>query len=233
MRSSPTPRAFRVALMGGAGLVGIALMACSSGGREGDEATEVPATSTSSNEPVPEAGVAPEFEADFGDEPSTADAGGGPIEPSPNGEQCLDANDPGGAENLALELPPTDDCDTAYKTVAGVSKGAVDVDFYKLTVTDKLLCSLDMAFEAQTPGTEVCVYARCKNSTANAVSGCDEGLPTTSSLGLKGCCTTGPGSAVPKWDCSGILDDDSADFFIRVRQVDGDVCLPYKVRYRF
>jgi hypothetical protein len=56
---------------------------------------------------------------------------------------------------------------------------------------------------------------------------------STSETGMKGCCAAAPGHAVPQWDCSGLLDDDSADFFLRVKQVDGDRCLPYTVKYRY
>jgi hypothetical protein len=52
-------------------------------------------------------------------------------------------------------------------------------------------------------------------------------------IGMKGCCAAAPGKAIPKWDCDGNFDDDSADFFLRVRQINGDKCMPYRVKYRF
>jgi hypothetical protein len=172
----------------------------------------------------------PEFEAGFDESDAGPDIG----DPSPpDDDQCIDKDDPGSAENTAKVLPPTDDCDNNYKTVSGVAKGAVDVDFYKLSATDKTFCSLDTDFEAQTAGTELCVYVRCQNSTADAVSGCAQGVRKTSDIGMDGCCAAGPGKAVPEWDCDGFTDNDSADFFITVRQINADKCLPYSFRYRY
>ncbi len=175
----------------------------------------------------------PEFEAGF--DPSTNDAGpgtGGDPTP-PNSDQCLDPDDPGGSETLAKALPNTDDCDNAFKTVNGVANGTVDLDFYKLSGQDKSFCNVDADFESPTPGLELCVYAKCKNSTANAVTGCAAGTPKTNATGMKGCCAGTPGKAIPEWDCSGLTDDDSADFFISVKQTAGDKCLPYKLQYHF
>lgn len=164
-------------------------------------------------------------------------------DPTPPGGQtsCIDKDDPGSAENLAKKLPDTDDCDNDYKEVSGVANGGVDVDMYSLQATDKgistshpLGCSLDTDFQAETAGTEMCVFARCRNATDNAVTGCAEGTETTNAIGMKGCCAAAPGRAVPKWDCSGITDNDSADFFISVKQANnGEKCLPYKFKYRF
>jgi hypothetical protein len=54
---------------------------------------------------------------------------------------------------------------------------------------------------------------------------------------MRGCCATAADAsaarAVPKWDCSGITDNDSSDFFLRVRQPAANACLPYTVSYRF
>jgi hypothetical protein len=174
----------------------------------------------------------PEFEAGFEGTPDAGPGTGGDPTP-PNSDQCLDPNDPGGSENVAKQLPETDDCDNAFKTVNGVANGSVDVDVYKLSGTDKTFCNVDADFNSSTAGLELCVYARCKNSTANAVTGCSAGTAKTNSNGLKGCCATTPGKAIPTWDCSGITDDDSADFVISVKQVNGEKCLPYKLQYHF
>lgn len=157
-------------------------------------------------------------------------------DPTPTGgdqNQCVDTDDARGSENVAKKLPDTDDCDNDYKTVNGTVKGAVDVDFYTLGASDKFGCSVDADFQADTAGTELCVFMRCKNSTKDAVTGCEAGSETTSEIGMKGCCAAAPGRALPKWDCSGFTDNDSADIFMRVRQINGDKCLPYKVKYRF
>src|SRR5690349_20989572 len=85
-------------------------------------------------------------------------------DPAPPGgtAECIDKSDPGGAENVAQKLPDTDDCDDDFKTISGVMKGAVDVDFYKLSATDKgpslsnpLGCRVEADFETQTAGTEL------------------------------------------------------------------------------
>jgi hypothetical protein len=176
----------------------------------------------------------PAFDASF--EPTDpADANVDPTEAG--GDTCVDNDDPGSSETGAKQLPSTDDCDDDFKTVKGVLNGAVDVDFYKLSMTDKfgLGCTTSQKeFSAATSGAEICVYARCKNATANAVSGCKDGTEDASIVGMKGCCTSGPGKATPEWDCEGLSDNDSADFVIRIKQAaGGDKCLPYSFSYRF
>jgi hypothetical protein len=203
------------------------LVACATSNGDDEGPAETPATDTPARDKKPDDNKSepPKFDATI-DPPET----GGPgddEDPTPpgGGDQCIDNGDPGGSENVATALPDTTDCDNDYKTITGVMKGAVDVDFYKLSATDEGIslshptgCKLDTDFEGETAGTELCVFLRCKNSTVNSVTGC---------------CAAAPGKAVPKWDCSGITDNDSADIFIRVRQINGDKCLPYKVRYRF
>jgi hypothetical protein len=219
-------------------LVVLGLVGCASEDPTGND--EKPNTDSAKNDdtnPKEQADgkSGPEFDAKF----DPADPKKDPT--PPNGDQCIDNGDPGGAENVATALPETDDCDENEKTFNGIVKGAVDVDFYKLSATDKGIslshpfgCALDTTFEAETAGTELCVFARCKSSTTDAVTGCVAGTETTSEIGMKGCCAAAPGKAIPEWDCdSGGTDDDSADFFLRVRQINGDKCLPYRVKYRF
>jgi hypothetical protein len=174
----------------------------------------------------------PTFDASFA-EADPADAN---VDPTPDGggDTCVDNDDPGSSENVAKQLAGTDDCDNDFKTVKGVLNGAVDVDFYKMSGQDKAGCSLDTEFSSPTAGVELCVYARCKNATANAVTGCTNGVEDTSVVGMKGCCAAAPNKATPEWDCSGLLDNDSADFMIRIRQAaGGDKCLPYTFSYRY
>lgn len=225
MRDRPTSR-YRALLI--AAGVGAALIGCATSdakGRlpEGDGTAEEEARGKDKEEP-------PVFEATFEPQPD----GGTNDDPSPpDGDQCIDNGDPGGAENVAKLLPPTDDCDNEYKTVSGVAKGQVDVDFYKLSASDEAFCNTETDFEGLTAGTEICVYARCKNSTVDAVAGCVAGTESTSDIGMKGCCAAAPAHATPDLDCSGVKDDDSADFFIRIRQLNANTCLPYKFAYRF
>jgi hypothetical protein len=173
----------------------------------------------------------PTFDASFA--PTDQDAN---VDPTPDGggDTCVDNDDPGSAENVAKQLPAMDDCDNNFKTVKGVLNGAVDVDFYKVSGTDKAGCNLDTEFSSNTSGAEICVYARCKNATANAVTGCAQGVEDTSVIGMKGCCAAAPGKATPEWDCDGITDNDSADFMIRIKPAPNtDKCLPYQFSYRF
>ncbi len=150
----------------------------------------------------------------------------------PDADQCIDPSDAGDQENASMSLPAANDCDAAAKTISGVLKGSADQDFYSVSATDDW-CSFDPEFESTTAGTELCVYARCKNTTTSAVTACAQGVKSTSPSGLTGCCAAAPGRAVPTLDCGTWTGDDSADFFVRVRQINGDKCLPYAVSYRF
>lgn len=198
----------------------------------GDPTDEGPGTSSSSSSSSSGSSSGsdrPAFDASF---PQEQDANVDPT-PEAGADTCIDTDDPGGAENVAKQLPATDDCDDALKTVKGVMNGAVDVDFYKLSVSDKSCGLLQPDIGATTAGIELCVYARCKNSTADAVSGCSQGvMQTNATTGMKGCCANGPGKAIPDWNCSGL--DDSADLLIRVKPSgSGDTCLAYTFSYTF
>lgn len=187
----------------------------------------------------------PDFDPQFSDSGTkTVNTNDPTKDPTPPGgaDSCIENDDPGPSTNLAKKLPDTDDCDNELKEVSGVANGGVDVDFFWIQATDKGIstshpfgCSLDTTFQAETSNTEMCVYARCRNQTDNAVTGCEGGTEKTDPVtGLKGCCTAGPGTATPKWDCSGITDNDSADFFVSIKQTNhGEQCLPYKFKYRF
>lgn len=177
----------------------------------------------------------PTFDASF----NPTDPADANVDPTPDGggDTCVENDDPGNTEVNAKKLPDTDDCDNSFKTVKGVIAGPVDIDFFKLTGNDKggiPPCQKDTEFSSPSAGTEICVWARCKNATANAVTGCANGVEDTSVVGMKGCCAAAPGKATPEWDCSGITDDDSADFIIRMRPTAGAAaCLPYSFSYRF
>jgi len=209
-------------------------MGCATAHGEPVPPQDSPTSESSTNNPTKKESDRPDFEAGF-DPASNKDGGpgtGGDPTP-PNSDQCLDPDDPGGAENVAKNLGTFEDCEKSFKTVSGVANGSVDLDFYKVSSTDKLLCNGDADFNSPTAGLELCVYAKCKNSTANAVTGCSAGTQKTNGNGMKGCCASTPGKAVPVWDCSGLSDDDSADFVISVKQVNGEKCLPYKLQYHF
>jgi hypothetical protein len=198
----------------------------SSGGapEESSSSSGSTSSSTSTNRPAFDASIPPAEEQDANVDPT----------PQGGGDTCVDSDDPGSSETNAKQLAKTDDCDNGFKTVKGVLNGPVDVDFYKMSADDKFGCSLATEFSSPTAGAEICVYARCKNATENAVTGCAQGVEDTSIIGMKGCCAAAPSKATPEWDCSGITDNDSADFIIRVKQVAGsNKCLPYTFAYRF
>lgn len=181
-------------------------------------------------------GETPDFEPSFKDGGTSDTKKDGGKGPSIN---CIDPDDPGSAQNVAKELPPTDDCDNSFKTVNGVADGPVDIDYYRLVATDNgwspshpISCSLDTNFSNETANTELCVFVACQNNTENPVSGCNGGN-SAESAGMKGCCLEGTGQVTPSFDCKGGTDDDSAVFFMRVRQVNTEQCLPYKFSYRF
>lgn len=240
MRSAPT---FGYLAWGAAVLVGV-VVGCSSESAGPPTSTPPPGVAPSSRQDADDE-PPPDFEADFDAGDDDEDGGRDASAPdATTGTTCIDKDDPGSAENVAKVLPPTDDCDDSYKTVSGIANGPVDVDYYMLSATDKGVstshpvgCKLETDFVNETAGVELCVFARCKNSTVDAVEGCERGTVATSDIGMKGCCASGTGAnggqAIPKWDCTGITDDDSADFFFRVKQVNSKLCLPYKFRYRY
>jgi hypothetical protein len=194
------------------------------GGADEDTTSGTSSSSGSTSRPAFDASIEPTEPADANVDPT----------PEGGGDTCVDNDDPASTETNAKGLPNTDDCDNSFKTVKGVINGAVDIDFYKLAGQDKAGCSLDTEFSAATAGTEICVWARCKNATENAVSGCAQGVEDTSVVGMKGCCASAPSKATPEWDCEGFTDNDSADFIIRVRPLAGaQACLPYTFSYRF
>jgi hypothetical protein len=232
-------------VVGVAGVLGVLAVGCSgeSGADRGAFVMPVDPSAEASNPSEAETSAPPPpvFEAEFSPDAGAAKSGGtSSSTPPPAGsdpaptdpDSCLDASDPGAQENASMSLPAANDCDATDKTLSGVMKGAADVDFYSVSATDDW-CSYDPEFESQTAGTELCVYARCKNTNVNAVTGCSQGVQSTSGSGLSGCCAAAPGRAVPTLDCGSWSGDDSADFFVRVRQINGDKCLPYTLRYRF
>lgn len=228
MGSAPTHRRLACGVT-----IGILLAACATANGDADGAGGGPDPAPARKRRPDETPSPPPFEATI-EEPDGGDGDGGkdadPDPPPLDAGPCVDDDDPGSAENLAKALPDTDDCDDAYKTVKGVANGAVDVDFYKLSVADRACGLLQPDLESLTPGAELCVFVRCKNITAGAVTGCDQGTPSTSSGGLDGCCANG-GKAIPRWDCAGL--EDSADLYLRVRQPNGSACLQYELRYVF
>ncbi len=220
-----------------AACVGLVLVGCATDNGDADDptppTTELPAREKKADNKQPP----PKFEATIPGTDGTKPQGDSPNaneDPAPeDADQCIDNGDPGGSASLATDLPPTDDCDNSMKTLTGVMKGAVDADVYKLSASDRAGCWREMTFEADTAGTELCVFMRCKDSTIDPVTGCESGQLTEGEGGMKGCCAAAPGKAIPQFSCSNWTGDDSADIQIRVRQINGNKCLPYKASYRF
>lgn len=172
---------------------------------------------------------APAFDAQF-----SPDGGASGNTPPTTTATCEDKEDPGTTEPLAKVLPETSNCNEKLIPQEGILKTASDVDMYKLAGKDSFWCKLDSKFETASRGIELCVFARCQNSTANPVTGCKGGTEATSDLGWKGCCTDGPGDATPKVSCDGLgLSSSSMDFFIRVKPKTANVCVDYAFSYVF
>jgi hypothetical protein len=183
-------------------------------------ATPSPSTKTTPGSDEPR----PEFEAGFEDAPPNTD-------PTPDGGSgtCADPGDPGSSENTAKALPNTTDAQNDAITVSGVLNGPVDVDFYKLSITDSLTHNVEAATQVKTAGAEMCVFVKCPTGAAEVTCN-GGGTPKKSDLGTDGCCATGPSSATPIWNCSGI--NDSATLYFRITQT-ANKCLPYSFSYAF
>lgn len=180
-----------------------------------------PATATTKPEPT----TRPDFEAGFTEPDAATD------DPTPDGggDTCVDKNDPGSSESTAKALPDTTDGVDNKTMVTGVLNGQVDVDFYKLKVSDVSTGMLGPDLAIETAGTEMCVFVNCISAGASTVK-CSSGVAATSAGGFKGCCAAGPNQIVPDWNCNGI--NDSAELYIRVKQTAAK-CTPYSWSYVF
>lgn len=210
----------------GAVVLAVGWLGCAGGDEESGAAdpgtSPTSATSTSKPEPT----TRPDFEAGFVEPDASID------DPTPDGgDTCVDKNDVGGNEALAKALPDTNDAQNTPISVSSVLNGAVDSDFFKLSMTDGAGRTIDTDFQIKTSGVEMCVYPRCKNG-ATTLDTCNGGVLKTGATGTKGCCVTGPGAANPDWDCGGISDNDSADFFVSFKQTQNK-CTNYSWSYVF
>jgi len=205
--------------------VGVGWLGCASSETEDPPDLAAAPTSTKTS---PEPTTKPDFEAGFVEGP---DAGGN-VDPTPDGgDTCVDNSDPGSSEVTATKLPDTDDGVDTVTTVTGVLNGPVDVDFYKFSLTDGFSI-LGTDIQIKTSGVEMCVFVKCK-AGPTTLSGCTGGVKTTApGTGTEGCCANGPSTVSPDWDCTGFTDDDSADFFVRVKQT-ADKCTNYSWSYVF
>lgn len=184
----------------------------------------------SSNDEPTETKQRPTFEAGAFDAPPSQETPDSSPEP-PGGDTCIDKDDQGSSETTAKALPSTNDGDNSTHSVKGTLNGPVDVDFFKLHMDDNFGSSVDANFQIESAGVEMCVFVKCA-SGETSVTGCSGGVVSVSSIGTKGCCATGPSQVTPQWDCPGFTDDDSADFFIRLKQTP-DKCTSYSWTYHF
>jgi hypothetical protein len=208
-----------------AGVVALIGCATSNGDPTGDDLDVPPAstTKTPTKSGSDDDASRPEFEAGFED-----DAGNG--DPTPDGgDTCVDNNDPGSSENTAKALPDTNDSQNDPIAVNGVLNGPVDVDFYKLNVSDDFGHLLQPDTQIKTSGVEMCVFVKCPSGGASVTCN-GGGVAKKSDIGTDGCCATGPSGATPTWNCSGT--DDGATLFFRIKQTQNK-CTPYSFTYAF
>ena len=210
-------------LLLGAIITGVGWLGCATS--NGDPIPDdVPSGPSPSKAKTPAEGDRPEFEAGF-QEPDS-----GNTDPTPDGgDTCVDNGDPGSSENTAKALPDTDDAQNDAIVVNGILNGPVDVDFYKLGVTDRLTHNMQAATQVKTAGVEMCVFVKCPTGPASVTCN-GGGVAKKSDIGTDGCCATGPSSATPIWNCNGV--NDSATLYFRIKQV-ANKCLPYSFSYAF
>jgi hypothetical protein len=166
----------------------------------------------------------PDFDASFPD-----DASADPT--PPDGDECIDKDDPGSTEAVAKALPNIDDDDDSGGTVTGMMHGEVDVDFYKFQGTDSGFGFVNPTVSSGTTGLELCMFVACMSGTMQWKGCSNGGQHKKSDIGNDGCCVATPSSTTLDYDCDG-TGSESSNVFIRVKQI-GDQCLPYSVDYHF
>lgn len=195
----------------------------------GDDLGSAAPASTSKSSSTDDSSSHPAFEAGFEDSGSTADGGTG--DPTPDGgDVCVDNDDPGSTEPTAKALKDTDDSQNDPITVNGTLNGPVDIDMYKINVADTSFHLLQPAIAIQTAGVEMCTFIKCPSGSTSSVSCGSGSVATKSDIGTDGCCATGPSSASPTWNCSGI--NDSATLYFEIKQ-SGNTCKQYSFTYAF
>src|SRR5690606_18389046 len=121
--------------------LGIALVGCAAAEEEDDDLATPPVTETAQKKPEKKDDGAPKSEATISTDANANANNNPPRDPDdpapPNDDQCIDKHDSGPNLSRATQLPPTDDCDDAMKPITGVMKGAVDVDYFKLSASDR------------------------------------------------------------------------------------------------
>src|SRR5439155_19955816 len=113
----------RVASIVFAGVALATWIGCAANGTGADEGTGTGGSSGSSSgktppdSPPPPPPTNPDFDASFPE-----DSGGDPT--PPQGDQCIDNDDPGSSESVAHALKNIDDCDGSGATISGVMNGS-------------------------------------------------------------------------------------------------------------
>ncbi len=157
-----------------------------------------------------------------------ADAGDGGIAPL----SCSgDMNEPDDSQVLATPIGMITDCDSSGGTLTSVSSGTGDVDWSYYSGSDTTGCAVDPTVQIDAPDLEVCMFFVGASGTTT-VSDCGGGSPATSPAGSPGCCIVSTSSMTASITCSN-LTSDSADVYMRVRQLSSNVCIGYDLAYHF
>lgn len=232
----------------GSGLLASALLLAScggssangSGGSAGDAATGKDAGDATTDAPgaeetQPSADADSDGGADAANEAGDAEPGEGGGEAGDGAIPPLscsgDANEPDDSQVLAFPIGMITDCDSSGGTLTSVSSGTGDVDWSYYSGSDTTGCVVDPTVQIDAPDLEVCMFIVCATGTTT-ISSCGSGSPATSPAGSPGCCITGASSMTASITCSA-LTSDSADVYMRVRQLSSNVCVPYDLAYHF
>lgn len=208
----------------GAVVLAVGWLGCAGGDEEGGGVDPGPSPTSATSTSKPEPTTRPDFEAGFVEPDASID------DPTPDGgDTCVDKNDVGGNEALAKALPDTNDGVDTPSTVQSVLNGAVDVDYYKLKMSDVSSGVTNADIQNKTAGVELCAFVKCASGTTT-INGCTGGVVTSGPIGMKGCCTTGISTASPDWNCPGI--NDSVEIYFRVKQT-AATCKNYSFSYVF
>ena len=141
-----------------------------------------------------------------------------------------ETSEPNDSEVLSTPRPDIEDCDSDASSFSGVSSGTGDVDWVRFRGKDKTLCVVDPTVKIDAPNLRLCAFVMCTDG-ATTIKECSHGTPAISPAKTKGCCANGNGAMTFDIDCTGTSED--ADVFVRVDQPNGNMCVPYKVDYRF
>jgi hypothetical protein len=144
---------------------------------------------------------------------------------------CTDTSntEPNNSQLTAYNLGSISDADSSGGYICPILKGGADVDWFHYSGNDVFLNVVDPSRTVTAElNARLCVYLDCDSGTTSV--GCDaDDVDDVAPGGQEGCC--GVGSVSPNLNCSGI--DDSAHVWIKVENVDMQMCVPYQLDYHF